>query len=72
MPPAARNLFVKRFMDFQKLFIMGTNGSKHRKMHQPCKIKVFGPTFLQKGGPPEAPYGRFWIIPHSKIEKNLL
>jgi len=31
MPPAARNLFVKRFLDFQKLFISCKNDPIHIK-----------------------------------------
>ncbi len=48
MPPAAKNLFKKRFLDFQKLFIIGNKRSNYRNMPGPGKIEVFDPLFSKK------------------------
>ncbi len=41
-------------LDFAKTFCYGNKWFKYRKMHRSCKTEVFGSTFFQKGGPPEA------------------
>jgi hypothetical protein len=48
LPPAARNLFEKRFLDFQKLLIIkvfvGSRGGFYKKSPWPPEAKVPGLT----------------------------
>jgi hypothetical protein len=63
MPPAARGALFEKTAPLdppQKLFIARPgHGSKFDKTNSNApavQTKVFGPTFFQKGGPPEASF----------------
>jgi hypothetical protein len=55
LPPAAKNLFEKRFLDFQKLFIRGCFGHHLSSVFSPSIfVSLCVPLWLKLGG-------GFWI-----------